>query len=333
MVARSIWVQDSKGFGPSADPNEEATPPSKTACPGNRASIAGPPHGPPFVSGGQKQNRRVDPSNLAVRQTANPSIPGIITSKMATPNRCPRRASKASAPLLTSTTLWPSLFKFSANICRNDAVSSASRMRTGLGFDCNFVMMDDAKMKRLSEIGKTPSLRPGMELTDLQDGVVRKLPVDSRTHQPYGLLHGGASVVLPKPWAAWAPLLVADQGKGAVGVEVNANHVKGVRDGWVHGTATLAHKGAHPCLEHRYPKRRRRLGVHVPFDHHDCPQPWLTSRNCGGVRPEAATPTPWFLLQTGPPRFTSCRLTRRVPRRHFRGQATLSHATRPPLEP
>ena len=40
------------------------------------------------------------PSNLAVRHTANPSIPGIITSKMATPNRCPRRASNASVPFL-----------------------------------------------------------------------------------------------------------------------------------------------------------------------------------------------------------------------------------------
>ena len=142
--------------------------------------------------------------------------------------------------------MWPSLFKFSANICRNDAVSSASRMRTGLGFDCNFVMMDDAKMKQLSEIGKnTIAEALGMELTDLQEGVVKgKLPVDLRTHQPYGLLHGGASVVLAETLGSvGSHFLVADQGKGAVGVEVNANHVKGVRDGWVHGTATLAHKG------------------------------------------------------------------------------------------
>lgn len=84
-----------------------------------------------------------------------------------------------------------------------------------------------------------------MELTDLQDGVVKgRLPVDSRTHQPYGLLHGGASVVLAETLGSvGSHFLVADKGKGAVGVEVNANHVKGVRDGWVHGTATLAHKG------------------------------------------------------------------------------------------
>jgi 1,4-dihydroxy-2-naphthoyl-CoA hydrolase len=107
-------------------------------------------------------------------------------------------------------------------------------------------MMDDAKMKRLSEIGKnTIAEALGMELTDLQEGVVKgKLPVDSRTHQPYGLLHGGASVVLAETLGSvGSHFLVADQGKGAVGVEVNANHLKGVRDGWVHGTATLAHKG------------------------------------------------------------------------------------------
>ena len=107
-------------------------------------------------------------------------------------------------------------------------------------------MMDDAKMKRLSEIGKnTIAEALGMELTDLQEGVVKgKLPVDSRTHQPYGLLHGGASVVLAETLGSvGSHFLVSDQGKGAVGVEVNANHLKGVRDGWVHGTATLAHKG------------------------------------------------------------------------------------------
>ena len=80
-----------------------------------------------------------------------------------------------------------------------------------------------------------------MELTDLQEGVVKgKLPVDSRTHQPYGLLHGGASVVLAETLGSvGSHMLVEGSGKGAVGIEVNANHVKGVRSGWVHGTASL----------------------------------------------------------------------------------------------
>lgn len=101
-------------------------------------------------------------------------------------------------------------------------------------------------MTRLSEIGKgTIAEVLGMEITEVGDGVVRgKLPVDSRTHQPYGLLHGGASVVLAETLGSiGSHVLVEASGKGAVGIEVNANHVKGVRSGWVHGTASLVHRG------------------------------------------------------------------------------------------
>ena len=72
-----------------------------------------------------------------------------------------------------------------------------------------------------------------MELTDLQEGVVKgKLPVDSRTHQPYGLLHGGASVVLAETLGSvGSHFLVADQGKGAVGVDAEeASHLMGNLD-------------------------------------------------------------------------------------------------------
>ena len=62
--------------------------------------------------------------------------------------------------------------------------------------------------------------------------------------QALDLLHGGASVVLAETLGSvGSHMLVKDHGKGAVGIEVNANHVKGVRSGWVHGTATLAHRG------------------------------------------------------------------------------------------
>jgi uncharacterized protein (TIGR00369 family) len=71
-----------------------------------------------------------------------------------------------------------------------------------------------------------------------------RLPVDHRTHQPYGLLHGGASVVLAETLGSvGSHYLVADQNKAAVGVEVNANHVRSVRSGWVYGVANLVHKG------------------------------------------------------------------------------------------
>ena len=106
--------------------------------------------------------------------------------------------------------------------------------------------MDDTKMMRLSEIGKNTIAEVlGLEITEVGDGVVRgKMPVDSRTHQPYGLLHGGASVVLAESLGSvGSHVLVEAQGKGAVGIEVNANHIKGVRSGWVHGTATLRHRG------------------------------------------------------------------------------------------
>jgi 1,4-dihydroxy-2-naphthoyl-CoA hydrolase len=101
-------------------------------------------------------------------------------------------------------------------------------------------------MTRLKEISQhTMAEVIGLEITDVQEGLVKgRLPVDSRTHQPYGLLHGGASVVLAETLGSvGSHVLVESSGKGAVGIEVNANHVKGVRSGWVHGTATLTHRG------------------------------------------------------------------------------------------
>jgi 1,4-dihydroxy-2-naphthoyl-CoA hydrolase len=68
--------------------------------------------------------------------------------------------------------------------------------------------------------------------------------VDARTHQPYGLLHGGASVVLAETLGSvGSHFIVAPEGKHAVGIEVNANHVRSVRSGWVHGEAVLQHRG------------------------------------------------------------------------------------------
>ena len=106
--------------------------------------------------------------------------------------------------------------------------------------------MDDAKMKRLEQIGKNTIAEVlGLEITSVEKGVVKgKLPVDARTHQPYGLLHGGASVVLAETLGSvGSHSLVESSGKGAVGIEINANHVKGVTQGWVFGTATLVHQG------------------------------------------------------------------------------------------
>ena len=85
----------------------------------------------------------------------------------------------------------------------------------------------------------------GLNLTSVEEGVVKgELPVDHRTHQPYGLLHGGASVVLAETLGSvGSHFLVEQDGKGAVGIEINANHVRPVSSGTVYGTATLKHKG------------------------------------------------------------------------------------------
>ncbi len=85
----------------------------------------------------------------------------------------------------------------------------------------------------------------GIEVLEVKpDRVLGRMPVDGRTHQPYGLLHGGASVVLAETLGSvGSHYIVSPEGKQAVGIEVNANHVRGVRSGWVHGEAVLQHRG------------------------------------------------------------------------------------------
>ncbi|HHZ94323.1 MAG TPA: hotdog fold thioesterase, partial [Flavobacteriales bacterium] len=96
------------------------------------------------------------------------------------------------------------------------------------------------------EIGKgTITEVLGIEITSIEeDKVTGRMPVDSRTHQPYGMLHGGASVVLAETLGSiGSHFLVKDEGKAAVGVEVNANHLKSVVSGWVYGEAQIVHRG------------------------------------------------------------------------------------------
>ena len=70
------------------------------------------------------------------------------------------------------------------------------------------------------------------------------MPVDHRTHQPYGLLHGGASVVLAESLGSTgAGLCVDHQRYYVVGQEINANHLRSVTDGHVTGTARPIHAG------------------------------------------------------------------------------------------
>jgi 1,4-dihydroxy-2-naphthoyl-CoA hydrolase len=81
----------------------------------------------------------------------------------------------------------------------------------------------------------------GIEFIDIQSEFIKaKMPVDFRTKQPYGLLHGGASVVLAETLGSIASsLAVADpKTHRGVGVEINANHLRSVREGFVIGTCT-----------------------------------------------------------------------------------------------
>lgn len=85
----------------------------------------------------------------------------------------------------------------------------------------------------------------GIEIISLdKDGVVMTMPVDERTHQPAGYLHGGASVALAETAASVGALLHVDPNKVNVfGIEINANHVKSKREGIVTARASPLHIG------------------------------------------------------------------------------------------
>jgi uncharacterized protein (TIGR00369 family) len=103
----------------------------------------------------------------------------------------------------------------------------------------------------LEEVKRWTASRPtladalGIEITAVgADYIEGRMPVDGRTHQPMGLLHGGASVAFAETLGSIAAATRVDRTKQAtVGLEINANHLKGVRDGWVRGRATPVHVG------------------------------------------------------------------------------------------
>ncbi|WP_434640517.1 1,4-dihydroxy-2-naphthoyl-CoA hydrolase [Klebsiella sp. I138] len=76
------------------------------------------------------------------------------------------------------------------------------------------------------------------------DTIEATMPVDSRTHQPFGLLHGGASVVLAETLGSVAGYLCSEGEQKVVGLEVNANHIRSVRGGRVRGVCKALHVGS-----------------------------------------------------------------------------------------
>jgi 1,4-dihydroxy-2-naphthoyl-CoA hydrolase len=104
----------------------------------------------------------------------------------------------------------------------------------------------DLQLQDFSSLGKgTMGEHIGIEFTELgKDYLKARMPVDHRTRQPYGLLHGGASAVLAETLGSIASALVVDHAKYlCVGLEINANHIRSAREGFVTGIVTPLHLG------------------------------------------------------------------------------------------
>ena len=102
-------------------------------------------------------------------------------------------------------------------------------------------MNKNKALKKLNDFQKNTITEVlGIEITDFgPDYFCGKMPVDRRTVQPYGLLHGGASAVLAETLGSIAGgMQVNLETQSVVGVEINCNHLRSARDGWVYGKAT-----------------------------------------------------------------------------------------------
>jgi 1,4-dihydroxy-2-naphthoyl-CoA hydrolase len=84
----------------------------------------------------------------------------------------------------------------------------------------------------------------GLEFLEVGDDFISgRVPVDARTRQPYGLLHGGVSVVLAETLGSCGAIYCAPPGHRVVGLDINANHIRGALEGWVTGKTTPVHIG------------------------------------------------------------------------------------------
>lgn len=98
-------------------------------------------------------------------------------------------------------------------------------------------------------ISNTMITHLGIEFIETGDKMVATMPVDHRTHQPAGLLHGGASVTLIESLGSFGSALRVNLSQyNVVGIEVNANHIKSISKGYVRGEAQLVHEGSQTHL-------------------------------------------------------------------------------------
>lgn len=114
----------------------------------------------------------------------------------------------------------------------------------------------------LNALSRNTAMEPlGIVFTEVGHDFIRAtMPVDERTRQPYGLLHGGASVLLAETLGSSAGMLCVGEDEACVGIEINANHLRGVREGIVTGTARPLHVGGRTQVwEIRIEDERHRL--------------------------------------------------------------------------
>jgi 1,4-dihydroxy-2-naphthoyl-CoA hydrolase len=124
------------------------------------------------------------------------------------------------------------------------------------------IFREGSSVDALNAMSRGTAMEPlGIVFTEIGPDFLRAtMPVDARTRQPYGLLHGGASVLLAETLGSSAGMLCVGEGEGCVGIEINANHVRGVRDGTVTGTARPMHVGRQTQVwEIRIEDQRQRL--------------------------------------------------------------------------
>ncbi len=100
-------------------------------------------------------------------------------------------------------------------------------------------------VEALTALGRnTADEHLGIEILEVGEDFIRaRVPVDHRTRQPYGLIHGGVNVVLAESLGSLGANFACPPGYHAVGLDINANHLRGVSAGWVTGTARPVHIG------------------------------------------------------------------------------------------
>jgi len=105
---------------------------------------------------------------------------------------------------------------------------------------------ENLDLEKINELSKNSMIgHLGIEITEIGKNHIKgKMPVDKRTTQPFGFLHGGASVTLSETLGSFGSGLICEnKGNTVVGFEINANHLKSVKNGYVYGKSSPLHIG------------------------------------------------------------------------------------------